>query len=75
MTRVELQHHIQLLLDREISADEFAVLETELLENPEALETYRGYANLHCCLQKHCDIHQIIKSLPVVPIDRLIAFH
>jgi hypothetical protein len=73
MTQAELQHHIQLLLDREISADEFAELETELLENPEALETYRAYANLHCALQKHCDIQQLIKNQPVVPIDRVLA--
>jgi len=73
MTQSALQHHIQLLLDDEISADEFAVLETELLENPGALETYRAYARLHCGLYRHCDIQQMIKSPPVVPIDRILS--
>ena len=73
MTQSALQHHIQLLLDDEISTDEFAVLETELLENPGALETYRAYARLHCGLHRHCDIQQMIKSPQVVPIDRVLS--
>ena len=73
MTEADLQHHIHLLLDGEISADEFAALEAELLKNPESLETYRDYARLHCGIQKHCDIQQLVKNPPVVPVDRVLA--
>lgn len=72
MSPSELQSLIQHLLDGEISAEEFATLEAELSQNPEALETYRAWVGLHCGLQRHAMRHSAIAKLPVVPIDRVL---
>ncbi|MBT8036429.1 MAG: Ig-like domain-containing protein [Verrucomicrobiae bacterium] len=73
MTLAEIQNHIQLLIDGEISATEFAALESELLTNSEALEVYLAYGRLHCGLERHCDIRGMVKNPPVVPIHRVLA--
>ena len=73
MTEADLQHHIQQLIDGEISADELAALETELMDNPEAMETYREFLDLHCALEDEIDNAQAVKTQSVVPIDRILA--
>lgn len=69
----ELQALIQRLLDGELTAGEFAALETELLQNPEALATYRAWVNLHCGLHRHAMRDSAAAKLPVVPIDRVLT--
>ena len=73
MTEADVQHQIQKLLDGEISADELAALETELMDNPEAMDSYREFLDLHCALEEEIDNAQILKTQSVVPIDRLLA--
>ena len=73
MNTSDFQNLIQRLLDGEITADEFAALEAELLENPEAIEAYRIYAGLHCGLERQGEIDAAIRHSPVVPIDRVLA--
>ena len=73
MNPIDLQSRIQLLLEDELSAEEFAELEAELLANPEALETYRAYTGLHCGLQDRGSFQASVESLPVVPVDRVLA--
>lgn len=69
----ELQALIQRLLDGELTAGEFAALETELLQNPEALATYRAWVNLHCGLHRHAMRDSAAAKLPVVPIARVLT--
>ena len=73
MTEADVQHQIQKLLDGEISADELAALETELMDNPEAMDSYREFLDLHCALEEEIDNAQILKTQSVVPIDRILA--
>jgi len=73
MTETDVQHQIQKLLDGEISADELAALETELMDNPEAMETYRDFLELHCALEDEIDGARMVRSQSVVPIDRILA--
>jgi ferric-dicitrate binding protein FerR (iron transport regulator) len=73
MTPPDLESSIQMLLDGELSAEEFRALEAELLENPEALDTYRNWVGLHCGLQHHGSLNAAVAKLPVVPIERVLA--
>ena len=71
MNPKDYQHLIQQLLDGEISAGDFARLDGELRQNPEALAAYRLYAGIHCGLVRKGEIDAAIRSAPVVPIERL----
>ncbi|HSP43019.1 MAG TPA: FecR domain-containing protein, partial [Luteolibacter sp.] len=73
MNPSELQSLIQRLLDGELTAGEFAALEAELSQNPEALATYRAWVGLHCGLQRHAMRHSAVAKLPVVPVDRVLT--
>ncbi len=73
MSPSELQSLIQRLLDGELTAGEFAALEAELSQNPEALATYRAWVGLHCGLQRHAMRNSAVAKLPVVPVDRVLT--
>ncbi|MGB1129724.1 MAG: FecR domain-containing protein [Haloferula sp.] len=72
MSPDEFHSQIQQLIDGEISAEDFKALESELLENPDAMEAYRLYVGVHCGLERQSEIAAITQS-PVVPIDRVMA--
>jgi len=74
MNQTDLHSLIQQLIDGEISAEDFAVLEKELLENSEALAAYRLYTGIHCGLERQAEMTSAIRRAPVVPIDKVMAF-
>lgn len=73
MNPTDYNHLIQQLLDGEISAGDFAQLDEELKQNPEALMAYRLFAGIHCGLERKGEIDAAIRTAPVVPIDRLMT--
>ncbi len=64
---------IQRLIDGDLTAAELAALETELMESPEAMETYRAYLELDCALEEQIGSEQAVKNQPVVPVARILA--
>lgn len=73
MNPQDYQHLIQQLIDGEISAGDFARLDGELRQNPEALAAYRLYAGIHSGLVRKGEIDAAIRTSPVVPINRVMA--
>ena len=72
-TPQDVSQRIQRLIDGDLTADELAALEGELMESPEAMETYRDFLELHCALEEAIDGARMIRSQSVVPIDRILA--
>jgi ferric-dicitrate binding protein FerR (iron transport regulator) len=64
---------IQRLIDDDLTDDELAALESELMESPEAMETYHDFLALHCALEEQIDSAQVVKPQSVVPIERILA--
>ncbi|MFK7910542.1 MAG: FecR domain-containing protein [Akkermansiaceae bacterium] len=69
----DLEIRIQQLLDDELTGEQFTELETELLENPEAMELYLSYAGLDSDLKHHASYQKKAEQLPVVPVTELLA--
>ena len=64
---------IQRLIDDDLTADELAALESELMESPEAMETYHDFITLHCALEDKINSALVVKAQSVVPIERVLA--
>ncbi len=73
MTLPDLEIRIQQLLDDELTADQFAEFETELLENPEAMDLYLSYSRLQSELQQHALYQKFAEPVAVVPIEELLV--
>jgi len=73
MNLPDLEIRLQQLLDDELNADEFVELESELLENPKAMELYLSYSNLQSGLQHRASLEKSAKKLSVVPVEQLLA--
>lgn len=69
----DLEIRIQLLLDDELTAEEFAELENELLVNPEAMDLYLSYAGLDSDLMHHSSYQGNAKALSTVPVEQFLA--
>jgi ferric-dicitrate binding protein FerR (iron transport regulator) len=69
----DVEQRIQRLIDGDLTAEELAALETELMESPEAMETYRAYLDLDCALEEQIDGEREVSSQSVVPVDRIVA--
>tara|TARA_B110000879_G_scaffold172437_1_gene223950 strand:+ start:579 stop:3089 length:2511 start_codon:yes stop_codon:yes gene_type:complete len=69
----DMEQRIQRLIDGDLTAEELAALETELMESPEAMETYRAYLDLDCALEEQIDGEREVSSQSVVPVDRIVA--
>ncbi len=68
MTSSELESNILRMLDGELPADEIVLLEAELLENGDALSTYRKLARLHSTLETRYQARSFIGKADVIPI-------
>ncbi|MBT8045177.1 MAG: Ig-like domain-containing protein [Verrucomicrobiae bacterium] len=73
MNLPDLEIRIQQLFDDELTDEQFAELETELLENPEAMELYLSYAGLDSDLKHHASYQKKAEQLPVIPVTELLA--
>ena len=73
MTLPDLEIRIQQLLDDELTADQFAELETELLENPEAMDLYLSFSRLQSELEHHNAYQKTAEKVAVVPVEELLA--
>ncbi|MBT8038471.1 MAG: FecR domain-containing protein [Verrucomicrobiae bacterium] len=73
MNLPDLEIRIQQLFDDELTEEQFAELETELLENPEAMDLYLSYSGLESDLKHHASYQETAEKLPVVPIEELLA--
>ncbi len=73
MTPPELQRQMLRMLDGDLPVEELAVLEAELLANPEARDDWRQLARLHSALESRFASEAAIEKIPVVPIKRVIA--
>lgn len=69
----DLVSRIHRLLDREMDAQELALLESELLSNPDARKIYLQYASLHSSLECHFTSESEIHHGRILPIDRYLA--
>ena len=73
MKPYELVSLIQRVLDGDLPADDFQRLETELLSNPEALQTYRKYVWLSSSLDVKYASQIPLGETSVVPVGKVIA--
>ena len=73
MNLPHLEIRIQQLLDNELTAAEFAELESELQENPEAMDLYLSYTRLQTRLNQYGSFQAAVKNSPVVPMKWIIA--
>jgi hypothetical protein len=69
----DLEIRIQQLLDDELTAEEFAQFESELVENPEAMDLYLSYTRLHSGLNQQGSFQAAVAKQPVVPVLWIIA--
>lgn len=73
MKRHELESEVFCLLDGELDPQRVALLETLLLNDPEARETYRDCALLHSALATRMRGGELAESWNVVPSDKIVA--
>lgn len=69
----ELRKRMLQMLDGELSADEAAALEAELMANPEARDEWWKLSRLHSALESRFAAAAAIRLSPVVPIDLVLA--
>jgi len=69
----EFEFRILELLDGTLSDEEFAVLQSELLQNAGAREAFKRFARLHSDLEIRYASTAKIEGLGVVPVERIIA--
>ena len=69
----DVEHRIQRLIDGDLTAEELATLETELMASSEAMETYQAYLELDCALKEQIDGERVVKSQSVLPINRIMT--
>jgi hypothetical protein len=73
MNLPDLEIRIQQLLDDELTAEQFAKLESELLENPEAMDLYLSYTRLDSGLQRHGSFLAAVEKMPVIPMKFILT--
>lgn len=73
MISPELRTRMQDMLDGELSAEELAALEAELLENAEARAAFRRLAWLHSDLEVMYAGRKAASAPGIVPLDRLMT--
>ncbi|PQJ29423.1 FecR domain-containing protein [Rubritalea profundi] len=73
MNLPDLEIRIQQLLDDELTAEQFAKLESELLQNPKAMDLYLSYTRLDSGLQRHGSFLAAVEKMPVVPMEWILA--
>ncbi|MGB6220459.1 FecR domain-containing protein [Haloferula sp.] len=73
MTDPELQSLMLRMLDGELSADELAALEVELLGNIESRKVWQKLTRLHSALEVRYESQANVASMPVVPVERVLA--
>ena len=72
MNPSDLDANILKLLDGDLTAEEIAALEVELLDSVEARETYRKLARMHSALETRHTSIATVGSLRLIPIDRIL---
>ena len=73
MNNSELEENVSRLLDGDLSPDELAALEEELLENGESREIYRRMARVHSILETRYRARDFLGKVAVVPIERIVS--
>ncbi len=73
MNESEFEFRILDLLDGNLSDEEFAALQSELLQDAEARKAYKKYVRLHSDLEIRYSSTAKIENLGVVPVERIIA--
>jgi len=73
MNLPDFEIRIQQLFDDQLTEEQFAELETELQENPEAMDLYLSYSGLESDLKHHASYQATAEQLRVVPVEELLA--
>ena len=73
MNPSELESSILRMLDGELSSEEAAALEAELLENVDARETYRELARVHSILETRHKAQAFVQQSGIVPVERVMS--